>query len=156
MQRYKDYQPTIFDQKGYLLDDQQHWLVLPVMQTRDSEDLELSNFTTALNLLGGESDNVEVHRFGHWGPGWFEIIIINPADTELFKIATGIESALADYPCLDEEDYLKREFEHMCQLWNEYLISDRVDCCQKAGISIFSARLNDLPQGMYAEHLGMY
>jgi hypothetical protein len=67
MKKYKDYSPTEFDCKGLNLPDKQEWLVVPVMQTRDSGPLELSNFRTALKMLCDESENVEVHRFGHWG-----------------------------------------------------------------------------------------
>jgi hypothetical protein len=78
MQTYSQYRPTGFDSRGLGLPDRQDWLVLPVIQTRDSGPLEQSNFASALKAVGGESETVEVHRFGHWGPGWFEIIIVAP------------------------------------------------------------------------------
>lgn len=102
MQTYSEYRPTSFDASGLGLEDQQDWLVLDLIQTRDSGPLELSNFEKALESLGGEGDDVEVHRFGHWGPGWFEIILINPEKEKLVSIAEDIERALADYPVLDE------------------------------------------------------
>ena len=55
MRAYKNWQPTGFDPKGYILDDRQEWLVVPTIQTRDRGILELSNFRVALRMLGGEN-----------------------------------------------------------------------------------------------------
>ena len=109
MQTYSQFQPTGFDHKGAFLPDQQDWLVVPVSQTRDSGPLAQSNFAIALEMLGGKSETVEVHRFGHWGPGWFEIILVNPDDKERVKIANEIEASLENYPVLSDEDYSRRE-----------------------------------------------
>jgi hypothetical protein len=87
---------------GLGLSDRQDWLVLPCSRTRDSEALDRANFDAALESLGGWSDTVETHRFGHWGPGWFGLILVKPG-TEAERIAREIESALADYPVLDDE-----------------------------------------------------
>jgi hypothetical protein len=78
-------------------------LVAPVGQNKNSAALTRSNFTVALEQLGGESDTVQVHRFGHWGVGWHELILIDPADTDAVKIAEDIEAVLQDYPVLSEE-----------------------------------------------------
>lgn len=114
---YREFRPTQFDSKGLALNDQQHWLVAPVSQTRDSGPLAQSNFDACLEALGGESDTVEVHRFGHWGPGWFEIIVIDPADTEKVEIAEDIERALENYPVLDDVDFSEREHSEANEVW---------------------------------------
>lgn len=108
MERYKDFSPTPMDPKGYELMDRQDWFVVPVMRTRDSEALAQSNFKTALEILGGEGEDVEVHRFRHWGPGWFEIILVRP-DTNAEMEGIGIEGALEDYPVLDDADLVAWE-----------------------------------------------
>ena len=128
MKPYKAFRPTVFDPKGLGLAEQQEWLLLEaVSQNRDSKPLEQSNFAAALFLLGGESDTVEVHRFGHWGPGWFEIILIDPAATDKIAIAQEIEAGLADYPVLDEEDLSRREHEEASQIWaNCYRPQERI------------------------------
>jgi len=121
MTRYSDYAPTQFDCKGLGLDDRQDWLVLGVMQTRDSSTLARCNFDAALRQLGGESETVEVHRFGHWGPGWYEIILIHPdreADGE------GIESSLEDYPILDEDSLSEMEHEQKWKDWESFGMRD--------------------------------
>jgi hypothetical protein len=120
MQTYGKFQPTAFDPRGLALDDQQHWLVLPVGQNRDSGPLDQSNFAQALEALGGESEDVEVHNFGHWACGWFEIIIVNPSNLKLVAIAEDIERALMDYPVLNDEDLSQREWEDFCESWDSY------------------------------------
>ena len=124
MQTYSQFRPTQFDACGLALSDQQDWLVLPVIQTRDSGALEQSNFAAALERLGGESEMVQVHRFGHWGPGWFEIIIVSPAGMDLVKIAEDIERTLEDYPVLDEMDFSNREYESFLRDWPSWAAHD--------------------------------
>jgi hypothetical protein len=131
MQHYRDFQPTGFDPKGLALPDQQDWLVVPVSQTRDSGPLDQSNFATAVAMLGGESETVEIHRFGHWGPGWFEIIIVDPKSPQA-ATAKDIESAMADYPVLDESDFSEREQNEANEVWaNCYRVQDRIDYIKK-------------------------
>jgi hypothetical protein len=59
---------------------------------------------------------VEVHRFGHWSPGWFEIILVRPG-TAAAEVAVEIEERLEDYPLLDEEDFSRREWEDYLESW---------------------------------------
>ena len=54
MQKYSEFQPTGFDNKGYMLDDRQNWYVVPVSRTRDSGLFAESNFAAATEMLGGE------------------------------------------------------------------------------------------------------
>lgn len=86
-------------------------LVVVVGHNRDSDILTKSNFSVALDLLGGESDNVQVSRFGHWGSGWFELILVNPKSLKHLKIAYDIHNKLEEYPVLDDADYSERESE---------------------------------------------
>lgn len=142
MERYRDFAPTPFDNKGAFLSDRQDWFVVPVTRTRDSDLLAQSNFEAALKLLGGESDDVEVHRFGHWGPGWYEIILVRPgSDAE--KKAQEIADSLESYPVLDDEDLSNREYEAACEYWENADLDDRIRLCKEAGVSIFAARRED-------------
>lgn len=116
-QLYRDFSPTQFDTRGLGLDDRQDWFVVGVSRTRDSGPLENSNYETALKLLrekDAQGDCVEDHRFGHWGPGWFEIILVAPS---LESEVEAIEDALADYPVLDDSDLSERESEAMDEEW---------------------------------------
>jgi hypothetical protein len=58
-----------------------------------------------------------VHRFGHWGPGWFEIILIDPRDSDRVAVGEDIERSLSDYPALDDEDLSRREHEDFQEAW---------------------------------------
>ena len=145
MQTYKEYSPTPFDHAGAFLPDQGGWLVVPVIQTRDSGPLEESNFAAALGMLGGESDTVEVHRFGHWGPGWYEIIIVAPDSPQAGK-AREIESKLEGYPLLDEDDFSEREWEQASERWLHINLQDRIELCAKYHVSIFASRRDEIPR----------
>jgi hypothetical protein len=105
---YREYRPTQFDHNIPFQDERDEWIVAPVMRTRDSNVFEESNFQAALKILGGESETVEVHRFGHWGPGWFEIIIVHPGRVDQVE---EMQRRLENYPVLDEEDLSMREHE---------------------------------------------
>lgn len=155
MRTYAEYRPTQFDCKGLALPDKQDWLVAPVIQTRGSGCLEQSNFATALRLLGGESETVEVHRFGHWGPGWFEIIIVNPSDVERVKILESMESTLSDYPVLDETDLSNREYESYGQSWEQGAVRDFIaDLARVHGLTTDTKfRMYDIDSDKYSEFL---
>jgi hypothetical protein len=121
--RYSEFRPTPHD--GHIeMDDREHWFVMPVSQTRDSDILTKSNFDAFLKELGGESRSVEVHRFGHWGPGWFEIIIVSPRAAMRLQKAYDMARALDDYPILDEEDYLRQQHEDEIESWDNYGAGD--------------------------------
>jgi hypothetical protein len=118
--RYADFRPTSFD--GHLpVDDREDWIVVPCSRTRDSGVLDESNFASALAGLGGESGTVEVHRSGHWGPGWFEIILVDPARAA--EVAE-IEMALAGYPVLDGDDLSRREVKAEEEAWRDWVAGD--------------------------------
>jgi hypothetical protein len=86
-------------------------LVVVVGRNRDSDILSESNFQCALDMLGGESKNVKVGRFGHWACGWFELVMVNPRSKKHLKIAYDIQKSLDNYPVLDESDYNDRQSE---------------------------------------------
>lgn len=144
MQTYEEFQPTGFDVVGAFLPERQDWLVLPTSRTRDSGVLDESNFTAALELLGGEGEDVEVHRFGHWACGWFEVILVCP-DTDAAIKAEEVEACLENYPVLDEDDYSEREWTLACETWEAYNLRDKIQLCVDAGLSMFAARRESIP-----------
>lgn len=127
MIQYSKYRPTSFDSPGLNLDERQDWFVLMcVGRNRDSDCLSESNFAAALEILGGEGDDVEVHRFGHWACGWFEIILVKPGSLAIER-AEEIEDRLDGYPVLDEADFSEREMEAANQVWRDcYSVEDRI------------------------------
>lgn len=119
--KYQDFAPTGFDPKGLALEDRQSWIVLPTTRNRDSVAGPLANFDSALEILGGESETVEVHRFGHWANGWFELILVHP---DRQSEADDIERALEDYPILDEFKWSDYESNEAMETWDACSGSD--------------------------------
>lgn len=125
MRLYREWAPTTYDARGLALPDRQGWGVL-LTRTRDSDALTLSNFRTALSRLGGEGEDVEIHRFGHWACGWLEILIVN-LDSDAGREAIRIEREIDDYPILSEDDFSTLEMEHANEAWaNCYSVADRL------------------------------
>lgn len=151
--RYGDWAPTGFDRRGAFLPDRLDWFVAPVSQTRDSDALTESNFACALRALGGESETVEVHRFGHWGPGWFEIILIDPTDDARVAVAEDLAARLADYPVVNEDDFSRREYDRACDWWARCGTRERIRICAKYRVSIFAARRDEIPEDVDIAYL---
>ena len=144
--------PTIFDNAdNYEGKDLSSLLVVPVSRARDSGPLDESNFEEALRLLGGESATVQVHRFGHWACGWYELLLVDPADAVAVKVGGEIESRLEDYPVLDEEDFSQREWNEAEESWGFLSLADRIDLCNRVGVSIFAARRQEMPGEAWEE-----
>ena len=122
-------------------------------QSRDSDALERSNFICGLEALGGESDSVQVHRFGHWAVGWIEEIMIDPADKIAVTKADEILCALENYPVVNEEHFCALENEEAESYWEQMGIAERVELCQRFGISVFAARHDYIP---YDDDGGLY
>jgi hypothetical protein len=98
-----------------------------VGRSRDSDDLEESNFHTMLKLLGGESETVQIVRESHWLVGWIEWIAIHQDDEKALQIADETKGRLEDYPVLDESDWCEREMESANTVWREcYSVAERV------------------------------
>lgn len=121
LQRYQTHRPTPFD--GHLRPSHSDitdnvasldkWYVAPCSITRDSESLSVSNWEAMLAMLK-EADprafHHEVFRFGHWGPGWYEICLVRPR-SKAWRVACEVAHRLERYPVLDEDDFSLRETE---------------------------------------------
>jgi len=136
LKRYRDWAPTTFDARGLALcsgdeDDRGDWYVVPVIRTRDSGPPEESNFSAALGIMGGESETVEVHRFGHWACGWFEVILAAP---ERLVDAFTVAKRLDDHPVLDEDDLCRREWDAAAETWQRgYNVGERIRWIREHG-----------------------
>ncbi len=123
LKRYRNFRPTGCDQSGLGLEDRQDWFVAPVIITRDSGVLATSNWEVCLRQLTevaptNEEPDYEVHRFGHWGPGWFEIILVRPGSS-CAQLCADLACALSDYPILDENHYSEAQLEEANKVWKE-------------------------------------
>lgn len=144
MIEYRMFRPTTMDHMGLGVDERQCWLVHPCTRTRNAEILAESNFRVALDDLGGESDTVEVHRL-HQGHGWFEIMLINPADWERVRIAEEHEAVLENYPVLSDSDYSARLSFTIDEYWRRMSLRERIELCLDNGVSMFAARHDHVP-----------
>jgi len=129
MTTYSEHRPTVSDRNISFGDERDSWYLAPCSQTRDSCALTRSNWENqelALTEVDDSGETWEIHRYGHWGPGWYEIAIVKP-NTEAAKMAEGLEAALAVYPVLDETDYAEKETTEANEIWeNCYNESERI------------------------------
>jgi len=159
LQRYKDFAPTPFDPKGLNLEDQQDWLVSPVSVTRDTADHDYTKSNWKVietELEKVDPDNYQVHNFGHWACGWFEILIVKPGSVAS-KALVNFCNQLEDYPILDEDMHSEMEHSSACETWHWLDLADRVKAIQYSqaqgeDISIFAARSDDMPRVQYENH----
>ena len=114
-------------------------------QNRDSDRLTRSNFTSALEILNGENNDIIIHRFGHWACGWWEALTVKK-DTKKYEISLNIEKNLTDYPVLDEDHYYTLEWDEALDYWNSLLLQEKIELCKEYNQSIFSARYSHIPE----------
>ena len=105
--KLKDWAPTGFDSRanymGTLDYDEYH---VVYCKTRDhGAVLTQSNWDLLCEKLHAESDNgCEVLRFGHWGCGHYDLLIVSP-DSPVLQLAQEIADSLESYPILCERHY---------------------------------------------------
>lgn len=121
-------------------------------RNRDSDLLTNHNFETALSMLGGESEDVQINRFNHWACGWWEALTVTQK-----KQAEGqaIVDKLEQHPVLNEDTFSEKEWNAAQDYWANLSIRARVQLCQEAEISVFAARHDYIPQednGYIFEH----
>ena len=115
-------------------------------QSRDADALTRSNFECGLESLGGESETIIVVRERHWAVGWIEWIAVHESDADAILKAEDMLCALSDYPVLNESHFSELEHSEAENQWQQMPIKYRVELCQEAGISVFSARHDYIPQ----------
>jgi hypothetical protein len=152
--RYGDWAPTSHDTKGLNLPDQQDWLVCPTMQTRDSGPTDRSNFAACQRLLeevDPSGEDWENHRFGHWGPGWIEILIVRPSTAAAAK-AEEVAERLASYGVLDEEALGATEVEESNEDWDNWAARDYKDALvRRFKHGFLSLDLDEVPDELLRE-----
>jgi len=103
----------------------EEWLVV-LTHSRDDDTIGESNWRSALAMMGGESDDVQIFRFGHWACGWWEALCVI-AGSASQEMAEEISSQLEDYPILDDEDYSELQAEKAEEIWRDcYSDSERI------------------------------
>jgi hypothetical protein len=151
MKAYRDFRPTGFDAKGLGCEEQQDWLVAPCGTNRDADRLTRSNWAVMLEAFEAcpvadpDLSDFEVHRFGHWGPGWFELVLVRPGSA-VAKLAEEFEGALSDYPVLCDSHFSELETNEAAEQWANMRLRARVEVCQRVGCSVFAARRDEVPE----------
>ena len=127
---YSEFRPTGFDSKGLGLDDRQTWLVAPCGTNRDADALTRSNWRVQAKEfveLDPNGEDHEVHRFGHWGPGWYKIVVCRPGSPAELA-ARVIQLKYDNYPSLDDDRNSDAEQEEANEVWKGcYSDSERID-----------------------------
>jgi len=119
--------PTPWDSRENYAGDipEDDWLCV-MGWNRDSDILSASNRDVALKMLGGESDAVQIFRFGHWACGWIEYLAVKAGSAQE-EIGQDISDSLDQYPILNEVDYSEREQVEADRVWLEcYRPKDRI------------------------------
>jgi|SaaInlLV_10m_DNA_1039704.scaffolds.fasta_scaffold07158_8 hypothetical protein len=120
-------------------------LLVVLTRSRDCDTLTESNWEVALERLGGESDTVEIHRFGHWVCGWWEALAVEKG-SEAEKEALEIESELEGYPVLNEDHWSELQENEAARVWSDcFSIEDRIEHLRTEGGAVFNG-LGDLLQ----------
>ena len=135
---YRDFSPTEFDCRGLGLSDRQDWYVAAT-KTRDSCPIDVTNFRAILERLGGPSDTVEFHTFGHWACGHFDLVLVHAQHLpELTKMLDRLEN----YGVLDEDALSEYESEQMQVAWAAWGCRDFLrhldETCQLSGYLVWS------------------
>jgi hypothetical protein len=121
-------------------------------KNRDSDILTQSNFECGLELLGGESETVQVIRDRHWACGWIEYILIHESDIKSLQVADEIAAALEDYPVVDEFHYSEFEHEQVFNMTTDhmsYFLSDLLKAADTDMDSLTPELQNELEQFIY-------
>lgn len=149
MQKFKDYSPSSWDSKANYMHNgpnRDHWYVAPVIKTRDACLLDESNWDTACKMLkADETKGCEIHNFGHWACGWYDLILIHPLRKDLIAIAEDIERSLSGYPVLSDDDYSQREHDYLDELWEHEGYEALAELMAKRLLSAYAADLDILP-----------
>jgi hypothetical protein len=141
--------PTGFDSNANFIGYKPTGYVI-YSRNRDSSILEETNFAAILKDLGGEGDLVRVVRHGHWACGWIEYITVDDtAPASLLDQCVDIVRALSDYPVYSDDLYSEAQWEAIAEHWERSNLRDRVKYCKEAGISMFAARRDDIPEGVW-------
>ena len=100
-------------------------LKVVMTRKRDSGLITRCNWAEALERLGGEGDNVVIHRFGHLACGWWEALCVQG---DKVNEGQAIVDELKDYPILNDGAYLDAECEEADEVWKScYSNNERIE-----------------------------
>lgn len=139
---------------GDIPDDK--WFVV-MGRNRDSDVLTNSNWDVALEMLGGESETVEIVRFGHWACGWIEYLCVSSEDVEKVKIGEDIQARIESYPVLDEDHFSEAEMEEANDIWSRcYDKRDRIEYIRRYRNQFEFHSFSDLMSNVRGDYFSGY
>lgn len=148
LRRWTSEDPAVGGAHNYMGTDFSEYYVL-MLQTRDSDHLEQSNFATAEALLEAIPDPVDwphedapswiSTRTNHWAVGWCDWLMIHEDAEAHLREGDRIRGKLEDYPVLDDDDYSQREYDDIVETWGAMSLRDRAKYLGE-GESIFAIR----------------
>jgi hypothetical protein len=135
---YSEFKPTGFD-NHIQIEDRENWHIMPISINRDTECcVTLSNWQVCQDMMNKANIEYELHNFGHWACGWFEILIVHPDSQDFVE---EIENLLDQYPILNDDHHSNMEIEKEDQSWSEY------------GFRDFLSGYNDIASNETEEHI---
>ena len=152
LESYELHRPTGFD-RHIGLADQDKWLMAPVSLSRDSNVRETSNWEVVTEDIQthDQDGDCEIHRFGHWGCGWYEVMIVRPG-SKCAVVAAQWACALADDPIACDERYSEALIEEADRTWDSMGLREKIKVCDRFGFSIFAAR-GEIPDDRVMDYL---
>jgi hypothetical protein len=97
------------------------WSLGPVIRHRDSNLLDQVNADALEKHLHEDHPELEdewcITSCNHWAVGWVDHLSFHAVNekrepTKMFEVLTEWSNSLADYPCADDDDLSKREYEN--------------------------------------------
>lgn len=83
----------------------------------------------------------------HWAVGWVGYMMLREdAPAELIEIVEQVKDDLDNYCIFNEDRYYEMRWEANSEFWNQMSVKERVYYCQRAHVSIFAARRDELPE----------
>lgn len=153
MSTYTHWAPTVMDRSGAFMepnDPRLNWIVAISNTPKIATILDQLNYDIFLEEMEKcrtRTETFEEQYIGHWATD-IEIILVNP-NSKAGRKAKELIQSLEDYPLLDEDRYSEKRWEAICDFWEEMDMSERMEYCKEAGLSIFSARSETPPTDVY-------
>lgn len=148
--KYCEFKPTSFD-RHITLENREDWLVMPVSINRDTEScVTLSNWQVCQDMMDKDNIEYEIHNFGHWACGWFEILIVHPDSQDFVE---EIEGLLSEYPILNDEHHSNMELEKDDQAWESYGYRDFISGYDHASSNEIEEHIVTILQNMDKDEL---
>lgn len=120
-------------------------------QHRNSGLVQRCNYEYLLDFVRTRAkDYMHELRATHWLVGYVDHLFIHKdAPVEILQEIDGMLQSLDEYPILDDDAFAESEAFEAQEIWESLFVSERIEYCKEAGISIFSARRDLCPAEVF-------